>query len=845
MREASVEVIAELKDRLKIINEDHSAQRKLNATIADLREKNATLKGKLQSRDTEFSGIERQFKEIKQELQNCRDQLAVTSDELSKALSVPREDPLLRTQLQDLQSSYSIIKDQADSSASETESLRAGLHKQEKLTLLAQQEASKLQDKLRQSEAKVSAFSAQKDAYVRQVKEESDMLRLQMERDVRARRAEDEARNNDNVSGLRRQITEADNKLAQTKQKLHDMEKMSSSKEAEAHRLSTNISAVATELGCLQEKYRIMEQNRDSMVNELSISKEQLIRYMEQAGECSAQAEENALEFAKRSKEIDDGIEKSGKVAEVEVERFEALVLMLQKKNEDSEIVNSNVARYLHSIGLLKPGLTFTEWAVRLPGEQFQQDERNLDPSRLSFIGEPFGVSALIRESYAYGSRNECGTSTVSSNNKEAPLVVPEDNSERLACEYVSHDANGSSALLDDDRRKALPENESSLLTSYSKSSSKSMSPVNHKHEHQLNTSSLELTSTSRTLSNIPQPFPATEATPRSYLRASDSFHDSNIRLGGIKRLEGTASSVVPESQEELTKEQIPNFARPTRRVAERRHSMAEGNRTITRTEVTGYSILTSKTYVDTPAARHNGMGSLSFGDVATDLKSVDLDTDSSSVMSDPPDGVENVDFTEFMDSCDGRDREDPVILRFSDKKAYADSMVSHPVLSPKPNSSRVRTGPPVRPEEIKPPKSILKRTNTMIPTNDTAVNAQLSGKTLKNTQLSKVQGIHKGTGPKRRSSRTMCGINGRDDATYGSSYNRMVTGSKVLHSSNNFQAHDVPPQLQGPSAANVFAISSSPAMGQPQRNSKKRALSGVGINDSNRPAKLQRLVRH
>jgi predicted nucleic acid-binding Zn-ribbon protein len=845
VRDAGVEVLAELKNRLEMLSGDESTQRNLNATIADLREENATLKERFQSRDAEFSRIERQFNEIKQELQVCRTQLTATTNDLGKAIAAPREDTFLRTQLQDLQTSYSIAKGEADSSAIEMERVRADLHEQEKLTLLAQQETSKLQDELQQSQAKVSAFDIQKEAYVRQLNDEFNLLRLQMERDVRARLAEDEARHNDNVSGLRRQITEANNTISQTKRELHDMEEMSSNREAETNRLSAQVSVVATELSTLQDKAHSMEQNRDQTGSELHISQAQLGQYMEMVAEWSSRAEKNALEFAKRCKEIDDGFKRSRKVAEVEVDRLQALVLVLEKKNKDSEIVYSNVARYLRSRGLLKAGLTFAEWALRLPSEHSQQEETNLDPSIPSVIDELHKVTALSPENYSHGSGKKVGTSAVSSSNKQMLVVVPNDTSAQLAGEYTPRAANSPYALLDEDRRR-LSVNDSSLLSSHSISPCKSVSRDTSEHEHHPSTRSVELTGASRALSNVSQPFPTTEATPRSYLRASDYLGGSNVNVSGPKKLEGTARTVIPDSQDELMQKQIPTLTRPTRRVAERRHStphIRAGNRTVTRTEFTKYSIRTSEMYNDTPTSQYDVTGCVRFSEPVRNLNAVDSDVESSG-LSDPPDNMEAVDSTEYLDDSDGNDRKGHEILRMSNKNSYTQSMTSHPAPSPKPNSSRVRTQPSVQAEEIKPPKSILKRTNTTI-RNDATSDTHSSRKPLKNAQPSKVQGIHGGSAAKARLSRTTRGNNGIDGAAHGSSYNRIVSGNRISQNGSYFQAPDEPSQAQEPSTADIFAISSSPAMGQPKRNSKKRALSGVGINDNSRPTKLQRPARH
>ncbi len=264
----------------------------------------------------------------------------------------------------------------------------------------------------------------------------------------------------------------------------------------------------------------------------------------------------------------------------------------------------------------------------------------------------------------------------------------------------------------------------------------------------------------------------------------------------------------------------IPLFTQSLRRVAERPQNVAKGNRKFTRTEVTGYSIRTSETYVDTPTSQRNDIGQVLFANQATDLRSVDSDVESSD-LSEPPDNVDKLDLADFMDS-----------------------LPTHPVLSPKPNSSRTRSGLTVQAPEAKQPRGILKRTNSTAQTNNLAVDANSSGKALESSQLPHLKSIHGRAVSNRRLSRTMSGTSRRDGASHRSPYNRPVAGSKDLHRSNQFQAQDVHRHVQIP-ATDIFTISSSPAMGQPQRNSKKRALSGVGMNDNKKPTKLPRSVRH
>ena len=846
VRNAGTEVLAALKNRLEVLNENHSAQQKLNATLTDLREANAMLKEKLHNRNAEFSGMERQFNDIKQELQECRAQLTATTDDLGKAIAASREDALLRNQLQDLQTSYSITKAQAESSASQAERVTADLREQEKLTMLAQEETSKLQDKLRQSEAKISAFDAQKKAYIRQLKDESNMQRLQMERGIQARLAEDETRHNDNISSLRRQIAEANNNLCHMKGKLQDMENMGSNREAETNRLADQVLAVTTELDTLQDEARLMEQNRDRRGSELRTSQEQLIRCINEAAEWSTRAEENALEFAKRCTEVADGFQKSEQVAEAEVNRLGALVLMLQKKNDDSDIVNSSVARYLCSRGLIKAGLTLAEWAVELTVKNSQQEETNLELSHPSVISALRNIPSVNPESNAHGSREDDQASAVSYSNGQIPVVVLDNTSTNLTGKYICHAADPSSALLDEGCKERLSEKDRSLLASYSMPSSKSIGRDISKHERHLGTRSMELSNASRALSNSSQIFLATGATPCSYLQASDDIDTSNIRLGGTKKLEGTAGTMTPDSQDESMQEQIPASMRPMRGVAERRHStphLREGKKTVTRTEFTEYSMQTSEMYDNMPTLQCNVKGGVHFSDPATNSKPVDSDVDSSG-LSEPPDNMENVDFTEYLDGSDGNNHKDPDILRMSHKNAYTQSVTSHPAPSPKPNSSRVRTRARVQKNEIKQPKSILKRTDTAV-RNDTSTDAHSNGKPLKITQPSKVQSIHGGDSSKGRLPRRSSGTNGIEGATHGSSYNRVVSGSRSTQCSSHFQASNAPPQVQGTSAADVFALSSSPAIGQSQRNSKKRVLARAGFSDSSRPIKLQRSARH
>jgi hypothetical protein len=339
--------------------------------------------------------------------------------------------------------------------------------------------------------------------------------------------------------------------------------------------------------------------------------------------------------------------------------------------------------------------------------------------------------------------------------------------------------------------------------------------------------------------------FPATTAVPRSYLKAGDHISNPITDLGGAKMLNGTMGTVIPDSQDASTQEKAQNVRQPLRRVAQRRHSIAvqpqvqKDKRTITRTEVTEYHVRTSETYQDTSLVQKGAIGLASLVQSAGDAKSADSDTDSSSSLSEPPDDLES---QEYLDHYSGENREDFLPLRPSVKRTQAGSENRHSRASPKPNTSRARTTTSIeaiKPGEMKPPKSILKRTKSNINTTEMVSRIHSNVETLRSSETSNVQSAHSGATTNKRLARPKIANKGLDGTLYNSPYNRIVSGTKVSQKNDHFQAPQTP-------AVDVFAVeSSSPAIGQPLRNSKKRVLSRVGMDDDHRTAKLPRLSRH
>lgn len=858
-------MLAELRKRLKMLSEDQATQQELTASITQLREENATLNERIQNRESELAVANDQLNELKLDLQECRSQLVATTEDLSSALTAPREDPVLRLQLHDLQTSYSVLRDQAESYSKEIGIARVDLRMQEESNALAQQEISKLQEQLRQTQAEVSTFEVQKETYVRQVRDESDKLRMQMERDVRARLAEDEAYHNGIVSGLQRQAIEAEAKLVRMQKDLHGMEQTGAGLSSEARGLSEEVSVIgtwintqSTSLGFFQEKLHEMEERRDLAARELYISREQLTQFEKEAAEWTARAEENALLFEKRCNQTNEEAKKSEETAEIEVNRLRSEAVGLRKKIEGSLIFEDNLVRWLRDKGLLKTGMTLKELVAQLPVEPTQPEQAHLVPTGLQVVGEPFyEVHSLSQDNSAYGSQTNDVASAVQTNENQAQAVIPRDLAfPKPASGAVPDTATPSSVLLSQDTGERLQESDISLFRqekaiSDSVSSSKRMIRETSKRHSIMKESSPERPSILMAPGKLARPFPDTTVIPGLYSRAGDHIGNPITDFGGGNLLNGIARTVIPDSQDDSTQEQTQNLVQPPQRIAQRQNSIAiqpqmrESNRTITRTEVTEYSVIRSETYADTSTAQKI-IGAAPFGRPATELNSLEQDDDSGSSLTDPP-SDSDLELMEFLDDYTGKDQK--LILKPAVKKPRADSTTIQSVLSPKSNTSRVRTAPSmeaVKAGEMRPPKSILKRTNSNLHSTETVSSFHSSAETVRSSEVSKVPSVHQGTAVNKRLSRPKIGSKGLDGAPYNSPYNRIVSGTKASYKTNDFPAPGVPSNGPQTPVTDMFAVaSSSPTIGQPLRNSKKHVLSRVGIDDNHRSAKLPRLGKH
>jgi hypothetical protein len=151
-----------------------------------------------------------------------------------------------------------------------------------------------------------------------------------------------------------------------------------------------------------------------------------------------------------------------------------------------------------------------------------------------------------------------------------------------------------------------------------------------------------------------------------------------------------------------------------------------------------------------------------------------------------------------------------------------------------------------LRRRDLKPAKGILKRTNSTIDVAGTADEASAKDTTSHGVlRPSMVQNRQTEKGSKRRLSRPMVGGETSSSGPYNLPYNRIVSGNKSSHNTEKFKATDVQRSVPAAQKQDSTGNESSPLIGQPQRNTKKRTLSRVGVDERQRSNKLQRVHKH
>ena len=66
----------------------------------------------MSARDLELQGMVKQIDQLKRELTSSRDQLTATSETLAALRALPKEDPVLRGKIHDLESANDILQSQ-------------------------------------------------------------------------------------------------------------------------------------------------------------------------------------------------------------------------------------------------------------------------------------------------------------------------------------------------------------------------------------------------------------------------------------------------------------------------------------------------------------------------------------------------------------------------------------------------------------------------------------------------------------------------------------------------------------------------------------------------------------
>jgi predicted nuclease with TOPRIM domain len=620
VRKANAEMLTELEKRISMLNEDHATQNMLNESIKTLREENARLNERLVAREAEISGLDDRVKEFQQELDLCRAQLTTTTQELQKALTMSREDPSLHDKLLDLQDKYSTLKEQDRASKKEVERARSDLREHEENSLLIHKQMKELKLNLQQAEANATAFNTEKDVYLRKSKEEFDMLRIQMEQNFQARLEDEAARHGGVVSTLRRQISEAEFKLAfmqgeivEAEHRNQDNTNIISDLRAAIAALELSIAQKVSDFGHIEEEIRLRnekwesasKEQRDLAAKEAELLQARFAESEQRAQKWRVWAEENVAQFTTRTTKM---VEKSQEMAETEINGLKEQIANLREGGAKSQIVQDAISSYLRRKGVLEHGATLEEWAERISSAPIEEEHIT---AGINYLREND-----LRSSGIDTSGSASSESVIQNRTTSLPLVEAQEKSENVsnsevtsaaaAEDFINHAGELLDALSHEHDSDGSHQTQSSVpsrpvdLIAQESTVPRHVPGTTSKHgrdnsKNEPNTGARLLKSPLSSAAFGHSQHTTTDAFPRS-LHRPGSFNGVAGTPSGTRTMHSSGRTVIPDSQEEVNQEPTPLPTQPSRRIAQRRGSMAppaQGNGTITHTQVTEYSIRT------------------------------------------------------------------------------------------------------------------------------------------------------------------------------------------------------------------------------------------------------------
>jgi hypothetical protein len=430
-RESTIKALEELKCRIEQIRGDGKIQDRLSVRISELEEAKGNLTGISNSLKTELEDLSKKNREQQNELQSCRDELSTKIGELNAFRALPREDPSLQKQIDQLQSDKRKLQAEQVSASQEIERAK------EKHSFLCQTTSQltnrikELEETLDTAQSSLQSFTNEKHKYTETAKSDIESAIKEVASAAATARSEQSSRYEGRIKSLEQRRSEVEAELKSVKEELLKSHEEGLSHASNVNRLEAeifghkeqiaqhathiqqlesqipnpeelkrsqkdqlthinNISKIEAELFIYkeqiaqhivlinqlktqkpaQEECNLKEQDMQAAMNELSELRASIEVFRSEAEQSLGVARCNQGEIENHLRQVD--------LLQAEKEYLEVQNLALQKKYDTLSIT---IAQQFAVKQLLVPSLTSSHGAsLPASGNEWQPNPSNVDP---------------------------------------------------------------------------------------------------------------------------------------------------------------------------------------------------------------------------------------------------------------------------------------------------------------------------------------------------------------------------------------------------------------------------------------------------------------------------------
>lgn len=243
MNKSSLKLFENLKERINQLRLDQDAKSGLNERISELRESNAALTASGNARELEIQAMTKRINEMGRELSDCRDQLAAKSDELAALRALPKEDPVFVGKMRDLENAKTILEGQINTVNQETSKAKEELVSCRETILNAQEQSQEFQGKLTEARTTIKTLLEDKKKCLATYKAEVEKACDKVANAAYAAKMEVKLQHDCRVKNVEQRRSEAERELALAQEKLHKSQEERTSYTTDLNKFQEDLSA--------------------------------------------------------------------------------------------------------------------------------------------------------------------------------------------------------------------------------------------------------------------------------------------------------------------------------------------------------------------------------------------------------------------------------------------------------------------------------------------------------------------------------------------------------------------------------------------------------------------------